>query len=332
MKEITFKSKKWPLFLGIAMIVVIQIPLSFAYAYFIFLSDIEMIGKVIGGIGGGAFLIIWFICAIFAIQTYFETSKKIRKKLEKYGEKNLLKNIQEHTICVYKSPFMTSKQGVYFTDKFVIDPGEGIIAYNEISLMYKHVIRNSRAGVLTPGINFELLDGSTYFLCRYIEDKQIHEYMQLCYRYNPQILIGYTKENLDRHKERLNASSGEISRVDGKVSAIEENKKSSQQSEVPVLEMPKQWTPEGRKYEIGKRMYYMGIFGVVLSVILDIIASVVIIATGPLFINEIFTIVLLFSVFSPSILAFALMVFFGKRRMKKYAHAKGENVESAAVI
>lgn len=332
MKEITFKSKKWPLFLGIAMIVVIQIPLSCLFVYFMFFSDMETMEKVIGGIVGGTFLIIWLICAILVIQSYFETGKKIRGSLKKYGEKNLLKNIQEQTVCVYRSPFMISNQGVYFTDRFVIDPGEGIFEYTDISLMYKHVIKNSSAGVLTPGINFELLDGSTYFLCRYIEDKQIHEYMQVCYQHNPQILIGYTKENLDCHKERLNAPPGKVSREEGVVSAVEENKISPQQSEVPVLEMPKQWTPEGRKLEMGKRMYHMGILSVVLLVIMDIIVSVIIIAQGPLFMNEIVTAILLSAVFFPGILAFALLAFFGKRRMKKYAYAEGENVESTAVI
>ena len=102
MKEITFKSKKWPLFLGIAMIVVIQIPLSCLFVYFMFFSDMETMEKVIGGIVGGTFLIIWLICAIVVIQSYFETGKKIRGSLKKYGEKNLLKKIKYVNIILLK--------------------------------------------------------------------------------------------------------------------------------------------------------------------------------------------------------------------------------------
>lgn len=202
MKDIRFKRKKWPLFLGIALMVVLT-PLLCTLVYFLFLPEIELVGKVIAVIVGGMFFLIPFYGAILSIKSYFDNGKRIREGLEKYGEENLMKNIQDNTISVYMNPLDVSKNGVYFTDKLIIDPGKSIIDYNEISLMYKHVARNSNSGVVISSIDFELLDGSSLFLCNCIEDKQIHEYMQLCYQHNPQILIGYTEENLKRHKERV---------------------------------------------------------------------------------------------------------------------------------
>ncbi len=193
MKEIKFKSRKWPLVLGIVLIILL-IPLLCVFVSFLFDPEIEVIGKIITVVVCGMFVIIPIICGFLAIKSYFDNGKRIREGLAKYGKDNLLKNMQDNTISVYKNK-------VYFTDRLIIDPGQTIIDYNEISLMYKHVSR-SRYGAVAS-IDFELLDGSSWLLCSGIEDRQIQEYMQLCYQHNPQIMFGYTKENLERNKERV---------------------------------------------------------------------------------------------------------------------------------
>ncbi len=193
MKEIKFKSRKWPLVLGVVLIILL-IPLLCVFVSFFLDPEFELIGKIIAVIVGGMFVVLPIICGFLAIKSYFDNGKRIREGLAKYGKENLLKNIQDNTISVYKNK-------VYFTDKLIVDPGQTIIDYNEISLMYKHVSR-SRYGAVAS-IDFELLDGSSWFLCSGIEDRQIQEYMQLCYQHNPKIMFGYTKENLGRNKERV---------------------------------------------------------------------------------------------------------------------------------
>lgn len=193
MKEIKFKSKKWPLVLG-SVLIILLIPLLCTFVSFLFDPEIEVIGKIITVIVGGMFVVLPIICGILAIKSYFDNGKRIREGLAKYGKENLLKNIQDNTISTYKNK-------VYLTDKLIVDPGQTIIDYNEISLMYKHVSR-SRYGAVAS-IDFELLDGSSWFLCSGIEDQQIQEFMQLCYQHNPKIMFGYTKENLERNKERV---------------------------------------------------------------------------------------------------------------------------------
>ncbi len=198
MKEIKFKSKKWPLVAGIIMIILLT-PLLCIFLSFLFDSEIEVVGKIIMVIVGSMFILLPFYCAFLAIKSYFDNGKKIREALKKYGKDNLIKNIQDNTISTYNSISGSSKSRVYFTDKLIIDPGEAIIDYNEISLMYKHISKSKYGAVAC--INFELLDGSAWFLCRGIKDEQIQEYMQLCYQHNPNIIFGYTQQNLEKHKE-----------------------------------------------------------------------------------------------------------------------------------
>lgn len=73
---------------------------------------------------------------------------------------------------------------------------QGLAKYGKENLL------KNRYGAISS-IDFELLDGSGWFLCSGIEDHQIQEYMQLCYQHNSKIMFGYTKENLERHKERV---------------------------------------------------------------------------------------------------------------------------------
>lgn len=85
-----------------------------------------------------------------------------------------------------------------------------------------------------------------------------------------------------------------------------------------VLSTPKQWTPEGQKYEIGKRMYECSIFAIIINTILYIPCTLIILSQGPLIINEFFTVLFLSFIFAPISIIFAILVWMGKRKMKKH--------------
>lgn len=197
-QEIKFKSKKTPLVVGIIMLIIIA-PV-FLFAFYSLFSPEYATDEKIAFIA--AFIFIGFIPGFFAVMSiisYFTNGKRIREGLAKYGEDKLIANIRNNTVSEFKEPLSGHK--IYFTDKFVIDPGETIIDYNEISLMYKHVQRSKYGS--SSYISFELLDGSSWLLCKNINDEMITNYMQLCFQHNQKIMFGYTKENLAKHKDRV---------------------------------------------------------------------------------------------------------------------------------
>ena len=153
------------------------------------------------------------------IYSYFHNGKRLKNALNLYGKENIIANIQNSTISEYYHQF--SNNVVYFTDKFIIDPGETIIDYNEISMMYKHVTRVRNAVHIY--LAFELLDGETCMICHNIVDGAITNYMELCQQHNPNILFGYNDENKAKHAERVEAyKQGRITvpRVDFNASAV----------------------------------------------------------------------------------------------------------------
>lgn len=208
MKEkITFKTSKVSLVLGIALLIV-MIPLWVTFVSLFFMPEMNMVGAIIAILVGSMFLGLPTYGGIAAIAGYFKSGAKLRQAVKRYGKENLCNHIREHSISVYSTPVIGSK--VYFTDKFVIDPGTVVIDYNEIVLMYKHIHR-SNAGAVSS-VCFQLLDGTGWYLCKSIKDEEIQEYMQLCFQHNPKIMLGYTNENLERSKELTKQfKKGEIS-------------------------------------------------------------------------------------------------------------------------
>lgn len=196
-KEIKFKTKKISLICGIIL-------LFFAFLFEIVLVDNAMEKKTSDDIillilGNIIFVGFLTLIGVFAVYTYFRITKHLRNSLQKYGKENLIKNINTSSISIYREP-MSGAQ-IYFTDKLIIAPSETIIDYNEISMMYKRIV--STNGGRHVYIAFELYDGSLWSLCDQIEDQMIHNYMQLCFQHNPNIIFGHTKENLAKHKERV---------------------------------------------------------------------------------------------------------------------------------
>ena len=197
---IQFISKKGPLITGILILCIVSF-VALILIYGIFSPDTLSGDRPMYIIGLVLFCVLPGIFGVFSIISYFGSGNKLRESLAKYGERNLIENIQNHTVHVYQNPRALTNGKVYFTDKLVVDPEDTVFAYNEISLMYKFTL-NTKYGS-QPHLCFELLDGSTWYLCKNISDEQISSYMSLCAIQNSNIIFGFTNENLTQHKERV---------------------------------------------------------------------------------------------------------------------------------
>lgn len=138
------------------------------------------------------------------------------------------------------------------------------------------------------------------------------------------IYVNFTPQNRERaiifYREKSGAGLEEATIEVDKIFA-------QRQRDGMVLEMPKQWTQEGRQYETGKTMYHACLITLPVLFLTFVGVSVIILRQGSLLVNELVTCACLFAVFLPSFLFCFLLGFIGKRKMKKYAEAFGENVE-----
>lgn len=322
MKEIVFKNKTWSLVLGIGLLLLLS-PFSITGVSFIVSPETELASKIIIVVVGGMLLFMPVAMAVLCIIDYFEVRKKLQARVIKYGKDNLIENIRNHTVSEYSSPLGGAENKVYFTDRFIINPAKAIIEYSEISMMYKHVSR-VKFGYISS-IAFELSDGTSRYLCDFIDDEQIREYMELCHQYNPDIMFGYNKENLKKHKEQKNSPKN-----------FPATEKSDSGKKNPATEksnfIQRQLTPEGRKYHTGARMFYGGLIMTLIMIPMFVGVSLIIILQGNVIVNAFVTLAILFAVFLPEFIVCLLLVFFGKRLMKKYADAAGEYEEAVTVI
>lgn len=322
MKEIVFKNKTWSLVLGIGLLLLLS-PFIITGVSFIVSPETELASKIIIVVVGGMLLFMPVAMAVLCIIDYFEVRKKLQARVIKYGKDNLIENIRNHTVSEYSSPLGGAENKVYFTDRFIINPAKAIIEYSEISMMYKHVSR-VKFGYISS-IAFELSDGTSRYLCDFIDDEQIREYMELCHQYNPDIMFGYNKENLKKHKEQKNSPKN-----------FPATEKSDSGKKNPATEksnfIQRQLTPEGRKYHTGARMFYGGLIMTLIMIPMFVGVSLIIILQGNVIVNAFVTLAILFAVFLPEFIVCLLLVFFGKRLMKKYADAAGEYEEAVTVI
>lgn len=322
MKEIVFKNKTWSLVLGIGLLLLLS-PFIITGVSFIVSPETELASKIVIVVVGGMLLFMPVAMAVLCIIDYFEVRKKLQARVIKYGKDNLIENIRNHTVSEYSSPLGGAENKVYFTDRFIINPAKAIIEYSEISMMYKHVSR-VKFGYISS-IAFELSDGTSRYLCDFIDDEQIREYMELCHQYNPDIMFGYNKENLKKHKEQKNSPKN-----------FPATEKSDSGKKNPATEksnfIQRQLTPEGRKYHTGARMFYGGLIMTLIMIPMFVGVSLIIILQGNVIVNAFVTLAILFAVFLPEFIVCLLLVFFGKRLMKKYADAAGEYEEAVTVI
>ncbi len=193
MKKIKIRQKKTTLVVGLFLL------LTAALFEYILIDSFKEDGT--DGIIAMVLLSVFVVAVMvigggIAIYNYFKSGKRLKEKLAAYGEENVLNNIRCNTRHIYRNPFTGAS--VYFTDKLIIDEGQAIIDYNEISMMYKSVVRSKYGNQVY--LAFDLLDGSGYMLCAHIEDAEIMQVMQLCYQHNSHILLGKNAENSAKHK------------------------------------------------------------------------------------------------------------------------------------
>ncbi len=239
-KEIQFKSKISSLVAGV-LLILIAIVTEIALV-----QGFREDGR--DGIIAIVILSIFFtgviaIMGIGSICSYFANGKHLRQALKKYGKETIITSIKDRTLHTFRNPLTNHK--VYFTDRFVVDPGEGIIEYKDIKQIYKYVQRSRRARITF--IAFESHSGETFYLCKFVKDEEIMQIAQLCYEHNSQIQVTLGNETLG-------------TQVDAQGNR--------------VLVTPREWTPEGRKEERAKRMVWVGSLFLILALILSVVFPV----------------------------------------------------------
>lgn len=85
-----------------------------------------------------------------------------------------------------------------------------------------------------------------------------------------------------------------------------------------VLPTPRQWTPVGQQYEMGKRLYQLSIMLIIIMTIIFIPASFIAITRGELIISKTVTFFIFLGIFTIYICFFIFLAWMGKRKMKKY--------------
>ncbi len=144
------------------------------------------------------FFNLWLVIAgIWFIREYIKSDNCLVDGLNRYGEENIIKDIETTTRIKYNCSLIGNY--TYFTDRLVVHPNVAIFTYGEIAMMYKFISKS--CGVRYASIAFSLIDGNTYFLCDYVNDATILNIMKHCLSHNSRILIGASKENKIRYKE-----------------------------------------------------------------------------------------------------------------------------------
>ncbi len=159
-------------------------------------DDSSLVGQILSCILAPGFFV---MLGSVGINDYIRNGRRMRLVLSRYGELNIINHIRSNTIGVFQKNQYSDK--VYFTDRFVAQPNQAIIEYGEIIWMYKYVRNNN--GFVKTYLTFGLLDGSKHYLCSNADDNDIRGIVQTCMRYNPNIVVGYSRETEQRFKENV---------------------------------------------------------------------------------------------------------------------------------
>ena len=204
---------------------------------------------------------------VLKIREYFRDLRCMNNALNKFGKENIIKQIENSTVLIYK--YLLSGRKMYFTDKLVVDPKIAIFSYNDISLMYSRI---TQGNVKLLYITFELFDGNKFSLCDGADQKKIDEIMELCFRHNPKILVGESKENVLQHKTNVKKyKEGNIIVPPVRLDKEPENKPITN-TEVPL---PYILTPKGKECSRAQYFIGMGTILIIASLIFSIILPIV---------------------------------------------------------
>lgn len=195
-KKIKFKKSKIDLCAGIVMLIL---------AVCVLCSLISEFGTE--GIGGAIIIIVLatiiggalVLGGSISIVEHFYWRKALKEALERHGEEYLIQHIEQDTIHVYKGRF--SSKRIYFTERFVIDAKEFVLAYEDISMMH-YITVWSKYGT-KPMIKVLLRNGKNFTLGNGLKEEELGEIMSLCRQMCSEILMDATRENREIHKKRV---------------------------------------------------------------------------------------------------------------------------------
>lgn len=158
-------------------------------------------------IGGTIFLAGWFFLIAFSLlSNYFSAAKYIKKSLAKYSEDVIKAHIASSQELVYSK----AGKSTYFTDRAIVDFQQGVFPYNMIVMAHVTKVKNKNY-VTSTTITIYTFDGEIFPICSKISSDEAEKYLELMYKHNPKMIIGYSEENLaQRGKLVDDYSAGKI--------------------------------------------------------------------------------------------------------------------------
>lgn len=246
-EEIKIKQSKVLLIFGIIML---GIAAKMAYtAIGVFVES----GRVnLGLVFYGVIVCVLAVVGIASLYDWHKGTKRMRDMLERYGEDTIIANIRQHSIYVYQENEYADK--VYFTDRFVAETTTAIFPYEEISWMYKDITKYQKSGITRTSLAFALLDGSKFFLCHNVKDKDIEEIMNICQQHNPNIIFGYSPETEKQHEQNVSRYKNGLNQMEHESVPIETMKKSNE-------------------YRNGRNKFVNGMIGIVSAILFGLLSA-----------------------------------------------------------
>lgn len=198
-KSIKLKAGKGGLVGGIIMLCIVAVAvivLVYAFVNGEYEGD-EMYALIAGAV---VFGLIPLMIGCGMISDYNLKSRRMANAINRFGEDEIINEIENKTIESYRSPY-NKKSVTYFTEKFIINPNVTLVEYTEIAYIYKHVV-NSKYGSITY-LCCSLLDGKAIMFCDRIKDEDLSKFFSLIKSKNDTVLVGYSKENDKLYEERV---------------------------------------------------------------------------------------------------------------------------------
>lgn len=246
-EEIKIKQSKILLIFGIIMLVIAAKMAQVAISTFMRTGKINF-----GLVFYGLMVCVPAIVGVVCIYDWRKSTQRMRDILEKYGEDNIIANIRQHSIYVYQENEYADK--VYFTDRFVVEATTAIIPYGEISWMYKDITKYQKSGITRTSVAFALLDGSKFFLCHNVKDKELEDIMYICQQHNPNIIFGYSPETEKQHEVNVKRYKDGLNQIEHEAVATETMRKSNE-------------------YMNGRNKLVNGISGLLCSILLGLLSA-----------------------------------------------------------
>lgn len=151
------------------------------------------VGLGIGGIGMS--FMFYILYAVY----YFTFQSKIKKYDQKYG----LNNIKSEML----GPDALQSKTAYFTRNYIVSPNNGnifICRYDELQWIYKMDSRQNGITIAIRIVGYIKDSRTLQYIIINSDDNTIMQIFNLIHTKNPNVLIGFTKENNDAYHRLKN--------------------------------------------------------------------------------------------------------------------------------